>query len=96
MVPVDSTSTSCQIALSPSARRALTDTLPSGAAFVAWEFIIGPLVQRPQIVGAPLKAPFEGLWRARRGEYRVRYTIDEADYRVTVLDVDHRRDAYRG
>jgi len=47
------------------------------------------------VVGVPLRAPFEGLWRARRGEYRVRYRIEEANHRVIVLDVDHRHDAYR-
>jgi mRNA-degrading endonuclease RelE of RelBE toxin-antitoxin system len=81
--------------LSPAARRALTDELPQAAAFAAWEFISGPLVLRPRVVGTPLRAPFEGLWRARRGEYRVRYRIDEARRRVVVLDIDHRRDAYR-
>ena len=83
------------VVLTPGARLALTETLPSAAAFAAWEFISGPLCRRPRVVGVPLRTPFEGLWRARRGEYRVRYRIDEANYRVIVLDVDHRRDAYR-
>jgi len=83
------------IILSPGARRALTRTLPSAAAFAAWEFISGPLAMRPRVVGVPLRDPFDGLWRARRGQYRVRYRIDEANRRVAVLDVDHRRDACR-
>ena len=45
-------------------------------------------------VGAPLRAPFEGHWRARRGEYRIRYTINEDGKEIHVLDVDHRRDIY--
>ncbi len=81
--------------LSPGARRALTDVLPPAVAFAAWEFVNGPLRDAPQRVGAPLRAPFEGLRRARRGEYRVRYEIDEARRVVRVLDIDHRRDAYR-
>lgn len=81
--------------LAPAARRALTDGLPAGAAFAAWEFISGALVAAPRRVGAPLRAPFEGHWRARRGEYRVRYLIDDATRTVRVLDIDHRRDAYR-
>jgi mRNA-degrading endonuclease RelE of RelBE toxin-antitoxin system len=64
-------------------------------AFAAWELISGPLRERPRTVGAPLRAPFEGLWRARRGEYRVRYRIDETKREVAVLDIDHRRGAYR-
>ena len=90
------TSNPFEIVLSPTARRALAETLPSAAAFAAWEFIQGPLAERPHIVGVRLRAPFEGLWRARRGEYRVRYRIDEDAHRVIVMSVDHRRDAYRG
>ena len=82
-----------RLILAPGARRALTDCLHAAAAFAAWEFISGPLLELPRQVGAPLRAPFEGLWRARRGEYRVRYRIDEAAHIVYVLDVDHRRGA---
>ncbi|MGH3990152.1 MAG: type II toxin-antitoxin system RelE family toxin [Pseudonocardiaceae bacterium] len=46
-------------------------------------------------MGAPLRKPFEGYWRARRGQYRVRYTIDDSTQTVQVLDISHRRDAYR-
>ncbi len=83
------------LVLSPGARRSLTEILPPPAAFAAWEFIDGPLRQAPTRVGSPLRAPFAGLWRARRGEYRVRYEIDEERHVVRVLDIDHRRDAYR-
>ena len=34
-------------------------------------------------------------WAARRGEYRVRYTIVNSTRTVQVLDISHRRDAYR-
>jgi mRNA interferase RelE/StbE len=84
-----------KVVLAPSARRALSETLPASAAFAAWEFIRGPLANQPHRVGAPLQAPFDGLWRARRGEYRVRYRVDDDNHVVNVLDVDHRRDAYR-
>lgn len=77
------------------ARRALSHSLPSSAAFAAWEFISGPLLERPWVVGAPLRSPFDGYWRARRGEYRVRYQIDDKAHEVIVLDISHRRDAYR-
>lgn len=83
------------LVLSPAARWALTEVLPPAAAFAAWEFIDGPLRKAPHRVGAPLREPFAGLWRARRGEYRVRYEIDEALRLVRVVDIDHRRDAYR-
>lgn len=83
------------LVLGPGARRALTDLLPEAAAFAAWEFISGPLAVAPHRVGTPLRAPFHGQWRARRGEYRVRYEIDEGTRTVRILDIDHRRDAYR-
>ena len=43
----------------------------------------------------PLRKPFEGLWRARRGEYRVRYRINEEGHEVVVLQISDRREAYR-
>lgn len=82
------------VVVTSGVRRALAQTLPSAAAFAAMEFIYGALAQNPSRVGAALRAPFEGLYRARRGEYRVRYQIDEDQHRVIVLDIDHRRDAY--
>lgn len=84
------------LVLAPSARRALTDQLPVAVAAAAWELISGPLLLRPRAVGSPLREPFAGLWRARRGEYRVRYRIDDEQHTVIVLQVEHRRDAYRG
>jgi mRNA-degrading endonuclease RelE of RelBE toxin-antitoxin system len=81
--------------IAPAVRRALTDDLPEAVAVAAWEFISGPLAANPHIVGARLRAPFDGQWRARRGQYRVRYDIDEAARVVRVLDVEHRRDSYR-
>lgn len=83
-----------EIVLASGVKRALAETLPTAAAFAAWEFIMGPLASNPQRVGAPLRAPFDGYHRARRGEYRVRYRIDVESHRVYVVDVDHRRDAY--
>jgi mRNA interferase RelE/StbE len=78
-----------------TAARQLTERLPQAAAAACVEFLYGPLAADPHRVGAPLRKPFEGHWRARRGEYRVRYTVDEDSHTVTVLDVSHRRDAYR-
>ena len=92
----DTTShTPYDVEFTPAARRAVTDLLPPAAAFAVYEFIVGPLADNPHRVGAPLGAPFEGLHRARRGVYRVRYEIDEQRHRVTILAIAHRRDAYR-
>lgn len=82
------------VILAPAVKHALAETLPLGVAFAVFEFIRGPLAQNPQLVGAALRAPFEGYYRARRGAYRIRYRIDEEARLVVVVDVDHRRDAY--
>jgi len=50
-----------------------------------------PLVRK---VRRHVDVPSEGHWRARRGEYRVRCTVDDAEGIIHVLDIDHRRDAY--
>jgi mRNA interferase RelE/StbE len=84
-----------RLVIAPAAARELTNKLPESVAWAAYEFIAGPLLDNPRRVGTTLRAPFEGQWRARRGEYRVRYLIDEKEALVTVVDVAHRRDAYR-
>ena len=78
-----------------TAARQLTERLPEAAASACVEFLYGPLAADPHRVGAPLRKPFEGHWRARRGEYRVRYLIDDTNNTVTVVDISHRRDTYR-
>ena len=84
-----------RVRVTRTAARQLTDRLPEAAANACVEFLYGPLTRDPHRVGAPLRKPYEGQWRARRGEYRVRYTIDDQNHIVTVMDISHRRDAYR-
>jgi mRNA-degrading endonuclease RelE of RelBE toxin-antitoxin system len=84
-----------RVRVARTAARQLTEQLPETVAAACVEFLYGPLAENPYRVGAPLRKPFEGYWRARRGEYRVRYTIDDATQTVHVLDISHRRDAYR-
>lgn len=76
------------------AERALA-RLPGKAAPAIVEFMLGPLRDEPTRVGRPLGAPFEGLWAARRGPYRILYELDEAEHRVRVVAVEHRSDVYR-
>jgi mRNA interferase RelE/StbE len=78
-----------------TAARQLTERLPEAATSACVEFLYGPLAADPHRVGAPLRNPFEGHWRSRRGEYRVSYLIDDTNNTVTVVDISHRRDAYR-
>jgi mRNA interferase RelE/StbE len=84
-----------RVGVARTAARQLTQRLPEAAAVACVEFLYGPLAADPYRVGAPLRKPFESQWRARRGEYRVRYTIDDKNGTVTVVDISHRRDTYR-
>jgi mRNA interferase RelE/StbE len=83
-----------RIELAPGARRAIERDLPESVAAAAWEFIIGPLASDPRRVGKPLMGKLEGRWSARRGSYRVIYTINNVDVLVMVLRVAHRSDIY--
>ena len=84
-----------QVIIAPTAARQLHDRLPEAVARACFEFVRGPLSEEPHKVGVPLRKPFEGQWRARRGEYRVRYAIDDDANTIHILDIDHRHDAYR-
>jgi mRNA interferase RelE/StbE len=86
---------SFRVVVTRTAARQLAERLRESAATACVGFLFGPLAEDPHRVGAPLRAPFAGQWRARRGEYRVRYRIDDVNSIVYVLDIDHRRDAYR-
>ncbi len=83
------------LSITPTARRQLAETLPEAVALAAYEFIVGPLLDNPHRVGKRLHAPLEDRHSARRGTYRVIYRIDDEDQTVSVVDIAHRRDAYR-
>jgi mRNA-degrading endonuclease RelE of RelBE toxin-antitoxin system len=75
--------------------RALGETLPEAVAAAAYEFITGPLLADPHRIGKRLLPPMDDRFSARRGTYRVIYRTDDKARVVTVVDVAHRRDAYR-
>ena len=81
--------------ITPTARRQLTGALPEAPAFAAYAFIVGPLLEDPHRVGERLRTPLQDRHSARRGTDRVLYRIGDQERTVTVLDVTHRRDAYR-
>jgi len=81
--------------ITPTARRQLTENLPEAVAAAAYEFITGPLLDNPHRIGKQLRPPLEDRHSARRGTYRVIYRIDDDIRTVTVVDVAHRRNAYR-
>jgi mRNA-degrading endonuclease RelE of RelBE toxin-antitoxin system len=87
-----------RLSLATAARRALTESapvgLPLGVVMAVSEFITGPLLERPRVVGKPLTRELAGYHSARRGAYRVVYRIDEQAHTVHVVRIDHRADAY--
>jgi mRNA interferase RelE/StbE len=83
-----------EVRISPPARRQL-NTLPEAVAAAVLNFLDGPLAEDPHRVGAPLRAPLDGLHGARRGTYRILYRIDDELVVVEVIKVGHRRHAYR-
>jgi mRNA interferase RelE/StbE len=87
-----------RLSLAPAARRALTEAPPAGlpmaVAAAVGEFITGPLLDRPRIVGKPLARDLAGYHSARRGTYRVIYRIEDRTGTVHVVRIDHRADVY--
>lgn len=77
------------------ARRALSETLPGAVAAACLEFIGRVLAENPFRVGKPLRPPLEGLYSARRGEFRVIYRVDAGEVTVLIVTIQHRRDVYR-
>ena len=84
-----------ELSVAPPARRALTSELPEAVAAAVIELMTGSLLDRPRVVGKPLRGELAGVWSARRGTYRVLYRVLEESHEVVVLSVQHRRDAYR-
>ena len=76
------------------ARRGIS-RLPEAMAWACLEFIADPLAENPHRVGKALGPPFAGMHSAQRGSYRMIYRIDEEDYAVEILHIDHRAVVYR-
>ena len=89
------TGDSYELRTTSTVRRTLSETLPEAVAAAAYEFITGPLLTDPHRIGKRLLPPMDDRFSARRGTYRVIYRIDDKTRVVTVVDVAHRRDAYR-
>jgi mRNA interferase RelE/StbE len=54
---------------------------------------VAALAENPRPVGCKRLVGREG-WRIRLGDYRAIYEIDDAQQKVTVLHIGHRRDVY--
>jgi mRNA interferase RelE/StbE len=83
-----------RIQLTAAARRDL-GKLPSPVMFAILEFCSGPLAENPHRVGKPLRGRLAGFFSARRGEYRVIYSIFDEEVRVEVVSIARRSTVYR-
>lgn len=84
-----------EVRLSRAASRTLAERLPLAAAAAIWEFLTGPLAEDPRRLGKPLSGDLAGYQSARRGAYRVVYSITEDLRLISVVRIDHRRNVYR-
>lgn len=58
-----------------------------------YDLVLSPDARRA--LTEQLLQPAAFACRARHGEYRVRYEINDEQHLVSVVDIDHRRDVYR-
>ncbi|MGZ8583506.1 MAG: type II toxin-antitoxin system RelE family toxin [Actinomycetota bacterium] len=83
-----------EVEITPERLRHL-DRLPTKVRSAVIETILGSIAENPQRAGKPLRGELEGLYSARRGEFRVIYEIDDEARIVLVHRAQHRRRVYR-
>jgi mRNA interferase RelE/StbE len=82
-----------RVSVTGPARRRL-DRLPEKVVRAAIE-AIEAIAENPYRLGKPLHGPFDGLWVARRGPYRITFAIDPERRTLAIVSIAHRADAYR-
>lgn len=83
-----------RLEVAPASERTLA-RLPTKVAAAIVEFLVGPLLEAPGLVGKPLQRELEGYHVARRGAYRIIYRIMTEERIVRVVRIEHRADVYR-
>lgn len=69
--------------------------LPEKAAAAIVEFVTGALADNPYRLSKPLTNELLGLRTARRGDYRVLFTLDVEEHILYVHRIEHRSDVYK-
>ena len=85
---------SWDVQFAPSAVRGL-ERLPPRIAAAVVEFATAPLPTNPERMSKPLRGDLEGLRAARRGDYRVLFSLNDATTTLLVVRIAHRADVYR-
>jgi mRNA interferase RelE/StbE len=83
-----------EVEITPEGLRHL-NRLPEKVRTAVLEAIFGSIAENPQRAGKPLRGELEGLYLARRGEFRVTYEIDEAAGVVLLHRAKDRWSAHR-
>ena len=83
-----------EVRITPEGLRHLNQ-LPAKVRHAALTALRGPIAENPHRLGKPLVGDLAGLFSARRGDYRIIYSIDEIAKLVIVHRVQHRASAYR-
>ena len=79
---------------SSPARRSI-ETLAEKTATAVVEYIYAVVAENPPQAGHALHFELEGMYSARRGDFRVIYTIDDEAESITIVAIGHRSDIYR-
>lgn len=66
--------------------------LPEKAATAIVEFVTGALAENPHRLSKPLTNELLGLRTARRGDYRVLFTLDIEEHTLYIHRIEHRSD----
>jgi len=82
------------VLVQPLAQRALAKIAPRYREALV-TFIFGGLAENPKRRGKPLRGDLDGMWSARRGDFRVLYRLDTANRTLHVRQIAGRADVYR-
>jgi mRNA interferase RelE/StbE len=69
--------------------------LPEKPATAIVEFVTGVLADNPYRLSKPLTNELLGLRSARRGDYRVLFTLDIDEHTLYLHRIEHRSDVYK-
>ena len=82
-----------QLLIKPSASKELSK-FPE-TEFTKIDKSILSLSENPRPAGCTKLTGEDNLWRIRKGNYRVIYTINDSEKTITILRIKHRKEAYR-
>jgi len=83
-----------QVEITPEGLRHL-NRLPKKVRAAVIEAVFGTIAENPHRAGKALRGELEGLYSARRGDFRIVYEIDAAAQVVLIHRAQHPRTAYR-